>query len=87
MTENATIYTVLAIILLYAMLNVWKFKKPESEIGKTILMFAMQVAVFSLKTWGLKNPKIPLTMTVDELEREIEELEEGRKDDERKLRF
>lgn len=72
----ATIATALAVFSLYAMMNFWKFKKPESEIGRAALLLLMQVTVFSLKTWGFRNPKVPFTSTIESLEKQIDELEE-----------
>lgn len=87
MTDHVLYYTIAALVAVYVMLNVWKFKKPKTELGRMALMMAIQVAVFSLKTWGMKDPKMPFTRTIEELESEIEQLESGEKDVEQKLRL
>ena len=84
--DNVTVLVLVSFVVGYALLNVWKFKKPESELGRAVMLVLMQISVFSLRAWGLKNPRIPFTSAIEELEREIEMLEEKEKDDvERKL--
>jgi len=84
--DNTTAIVLISFVVGYALLNVWKFKKPESDMGRAVMLVLMQISVFSLRAWGLKNPKIPFTSAIEELEREIELLEEKEKSDvERKL--
>ena len=75
-TEHVTIVTAIAVFALYVMLNFWKFKKPQTELGRALLMLAMQATVFSLKAWGFRNPKVPFTSAIESLEKQIDELEE-----------
>jgi hypothetical protein len=83
--EHAAVAVFLVFLAAYVLLNVWKFKKPETELGRFALMMLMQVAVFSLKTWGFHNPRLPFTRLTEELEKEIEELDGKDEHGERKL--
>ena len=68
--------TMLALVVLgYALVNVAKFRQPTSPLGQAILRFLIQITVFSLKAWGLKNPKVPFTLSATEVEQELRDLD------------
>jgi hypothetical protein len=83
--DQAAVAVFLVFLAAYVLLNVWKFKKPETKLGRFALMALMQVAVFSLRTWGFHNPRLPFTRLTEELEKEIEEMDGKDEHVERKL--
>jgi hypothetical protein len=81
--QNAELVVLVSTLVLYAGLSLWKFKRPTSEAGKAILSTLIKLSFFSLNHWGAKGARIPLTMSEEEVQRELDSLdakEEEKKD-------
>ena len=74
--RNPDVLTVILFVFSYLLLSLWKFKRPQSPLGETILKLLIQISVFSLNQWGAKNPRVPLTISAEDAQKELEAMEE-----------
>lgn len=53
--------------LFYLVLNLWKFDKPTTPLGKAVMRTVAKCLFVSWQVWGLKNPRIPFMPDPDDL--------------------
>jgi len=75
LSSHAELVTVALFLVAYLGLSLWKFKRPESELGRAALSALIRISVFALNQWGARNPRIPLTISEEEVQKELDSLE------------